>query len=450
MVSLKLFYSLFFVPLLAPAAAVDSIVKIKSFYSTTSLQPRLGTGIVVQWRGHKYVLTSDHVIYHSNRSFTHQISDSKGHTDSLQYFVADAGRGLALLSFKDGPNSFESFDFETVGLQHPSLFESITMMGFPADSDTVLVDQKGKLSNLKFSSDIFVELSQLMEVSSGHAEFGMSGGAAFSAEGVYRGLLSHQFVAQNLDTTLLIPAEVVRNWLESIWDPSGLLVSPSPIELFLDPAQQVSDFPSFRTSNLYIAFSEVFGNGVWGIQPITSKTIATETIYGGSNGNLAKVSIELTTRFLCMGFRRKEVLGSYAASPNKLNLWMRALKNPQIEPLWTISGKDHVVNVRKARAYQKDFEALLGKIGSGQAPQLSQYVMKIAELLIFYPSVNPSEQTHDELGLGNWRYIKPKDLDYILDAPALAAEWAAIEPELKVPLRQKLIELQIIMRNLTL
>src|SRR5690349_15385905 len=106
-----------------------------------------------------------------------------------------------------------------------------------------------------------------MEITGGHGEFGMSGGAVISPEGEFRGLLSHQILSreagelddsnrsQDSDSVLAIPAANVKDWLKDVLTAEGELISPLPIELFQDPAQQASDFPSLRTANIYISFS---------------------------------------------------------------------------------------------------------------------------------------------------------------------------------------------------
>ncbi len=57
----------------------------------------------------------------------------------------------------------------------------------------------------------------MVEVVDGHAEFGMSGGAAFSSTDRYQGLLSHQIEKDGSNIILLIPSSVIYAWLDSIF-----------------------------------------------------------------------------------------------------------------------------------------------------------------------------------------------------------------------------------------
>ncbi|WP_413291345.1 S1 family peptidase [Bdellovibrio sp. HCB337] len=450
--ALKLFFLFLIAPLVIYAATPsESVVKITSYYSTSSLQPRLGSGLVILWQGHKYVLTSDHVAYHSNRSFTHEITDEQGHKQTLEYFVSDAGRGLALLRFLTDDPSFVPFDLGAQQEDVPSLNEHITMIGYPADSDAMLIDKKGQLSNIKFPSELFVELPELMEVKGGYGEFGMSGGAGFSASGIYRGLISHQIVSGSNNTLLLIPANVVQTWLGSVLSADGSLKSPSPITLIQDPAQQVSDFPSYRTGNLYFAFSEPFGKGMGSsLVVMATKDKNTDTVFGGDQGSFANLVFKPRVSFSCMGFRTKEVLGRHFGSAGSLNGWLRLAQNPQIEPLWIYEGIETVTNVRKARALQPDFARLASELRGLQAQQLASYLGRIATLLEFYSRGDSYQDSMDENALGNWRFIKPKDIDYILHDAGLKTEWQKLaEVSLETRARQKLNELRAVMAELT-
>jgi len=448
---LCLIFSLPFLLQAAPFA--DSIVKIKSYYKSSSFPPRIGSGMVIQWQDHKYILTSEHVIYHSNKSFIHELMDSSGHRHFITYLVSDAGRGLALLQLQTEEANLVAFNLDSKNDSPPFLQENITMIGYPVDSDAALINKKGKLNNLKFPSELFVETLELMEVKGGYAEFGMSGGAAFSRQGEYRGLLSHQIINDKSENIiLLISAAQVRQWLESILAVSGILKSPSPIDLFQDPAQQVSDFNSYRTAHLYFSFSEPYGAGtLLALVVVPSKNQSTEKFYGGDRGPFVNLTFKPGMSLTCFGFRTAGVLGDLISPPRTIHSWLRKAIDPTVEPLWTYDGGGIVKNVRKARTYYSDFVNFARQLASPSTARLAGYLDTLAFLLQFTPSNDSRGDKANEESLGNWRLIKPKDLDYILNDASLQVEWSeASKISTAHNIRNKLNELKIVMSELTL
>lgn len=435
--------------LAAKAGENSAVVKVFSAYNGSSIQPRLGSGLVIKKMGHFYVLTSDHVVFHSNKSFTHKIQNNLGKISQAVYLTSDAGRGLALLTLLDEPKDLTFYDMDLSAFNSPPLpSETVTLVGYPADSDSVLLDKKGWLNNSHYASDLFVELAELYEIKGGHGEFGMSGGAAFKRDGAFIGVLSHQILSSQNESVLLIPAPLVKNWLNAVLDSQGGLKHPSVIDIFQDPAQQVSDFQSLRTGRVYISYSQPFGNsGPWAAHPLDSQ-LATDGFYAPQR--LAGLPFKEHTDILCFGFRRTEIFGSSVQNPAKLNLWMRSLLDPSLEPLWTYDGPNTISNVRKARALRNDFQQLAAAISSVNAPQLRYSLQRISDLLVPSSSSDSQVKDADEMALGPWRLIKPKDIDFLLNSPTLQAEWREIaHSSHEVITRQKLQELRGIVENLT-
>lgn len=443
-------------PLLIQAISLsptDSIVKIKSYYKSPSFPPRIGSGMIILWRSQKYILTSDHVIYHSNKSFIHEMTDAQGRNHFLTYLVSDAGKGLALLQLIEDEATSIPYSLDQINEPNPILFEDITMIGYPADSDAVLMNKKGKLNSIKYPSDLFIQISNLLEVNGGYGEFGMSGGGAFSTQGEYRGLISHQIIKNDSAiSVLLIPAADIKIWLQNLFNSEGQLKSPSPIDLFQDPSQQVSEFLSYRTSNLYLSFSQIYGPGTpLGLTVFNSKNRVTDKIYGGDNGPFSNLFFKPDFNLICLGFRSAQVLGDLIPPPSTVNPWLRTAIDPTIELLWTYDGAGVITNVKKARTYQKDFTNFAKQINQANAPHLRFYLEKIAYYLEFTPNNNTIDDDTNESALGKWRLIKPKDLDFILNDPSLKDEWSNMAKiSLDHTIKDKLIELKIIMQELTL
>ncbi len=87
MAALKIFFVLLFIPILSQAEVSDCVVKIRSAYSSNSVQPRVGSGLLIKWQNRFLVLTSDHVIFHSNRSFSHKNDRQWGTIPRFDLFV---------------------------------------------------------------------------------------------------------------------------------------------------------------------------------------------------------------------------------------------------------------------------------------------------------------------------------------------------------------------------
>jgi hypothetical protein len=321
----------------------EAVVKITSSFSSSTIPPRQGSGILIRFRKKIFILTSDHVVYHSNRSFKHQMLTFNGDSLALQYLISDAGHGLALLNPETESADFsKAVDLDSSPSWRDSKLntaEQISLAGFPVSSDAVLVDSSAKIKSLQTPSELFVQLPTLLEVSSGHGEFGMSGGLGYSQTGIFRGVISHQVVNDQENTVLLIGAPEVRAWLQSVVATDGTLFRPSPVALAQDPAQQASEFPSLRSANFYITLIRPFaGVGPTGIEVLLTKTPSTETLFGGSNGRLSEI---LAVKSVCdchfrsLGFRKKTLLGSSEGGGATLPQQMRRLLDSSIEPLWT-------------------------------------------------------------------------------------------------------------------
>lgn len=433
------------------ASPADSVVKIRSYYKSAALQPRVGSGLLIKFKGKRFVLTSDHIVYHGEKSFTHEVLDSEGHAGKLKFLLSDAGKGFALLSFVEHEEDFLFFDFDNALRDVASDDEEISLMGFPADSDGLLVDSKAIIQSTRFPSALFVELETLIKVKSGHGEFGMSGGAAFSKKGTYRGILSHQIVENSVNHVLLISSQTVFESMDSLFDQDGNLKVPSPIALFQDPAQQASDFVSYRTKDLYMTAINPYGPSTpWGMELVFLSGLATESLYGGESGPLASIEKLRNTKGISLrflGYRKNEILGSAAGvGSDKINLQLRTIKNMSIEPLWTIESSEKADHVLRAQKIRPSLLQLQRALNFTKAVRLSHYVGRVASLL------QPAERddSFQNTGLGAWRFLKPKDLDFILNDPSLALEWTEIESQSQgALLKLKLNELKKIMSALT-
>lgn len=405
----------------------QTVLKIQSVLQGSSFQPRVGSAIFIEFKGTPLVLTSDHVIFHSNKSLKHSVLDSQGQQLELEFVAADAGKGLAVLRPLADAGSFKKYPL--FARAPPELHESqgLTLIGYPAEATESLISEGGRVHNLQAASRIFVELPALVEVVDGHSEFGMSGGAAFSADGTFRGILSHQKDASGA-STLIIPETVIRPWLEDLLDDEGHLQSPSPILLFQDPAQQVSDFLSYRTGFLYITTASPFGpQAARSLVVSSTRRAATELLFApralepAQSFLLADRQVHLRT----LGFRKKGSFVFAGAISGHLVSDLRLLNNENLEALWTVEGYDRSAALAAAADVGKRLQAVLPELQFKSSRHLLAFAKKVIEL-VQMPPRGGFESDHDHRYHGAWRFLKPKDIRYVLQEPQLQGEWQAV------------------------
>lgn len=434
----RILFFFFLCAQVALADSADSVVKIRSSYKNSSTQFRVGSGLLIKWGSRRFVLTSDHVVFHSNNSFIHQMLDSAGRSVGLTYLLSDAGKGLALMELSGtAPQDLNSYPVTAEWLKPLSLGSSSTMAGYPADSDDVLVSQSGQIHNLAMASNLFIELPTLVEVTEGHAEFGMSGGAAFSAEGFYQGLLSHQVEKNGKNTILVIPAAQIYTWLQEVLNPDGTFAKPSPILFVQDPAQQVSDFLSYRTGSLFITMVEPYGkNAGAGFEVLPTKKPSTDQIF------LPELFIPAFeylnknpgTRLRVMGYRQNKPFGDIrGGTSGNLTLDLRTLTESDVEPLFTIEGWGREQIFKAIETQRKSLLTLQTRLDFSRSPQIRNYLQTIIDLTSSFDST--PQDSND--GLGPWRFLKPKDLVFLLTDTSLDTEWKPLLQQAQGALLQK-------------
>jgi hypothetical protein len=211
----------------------NSIVKIHSSVCGASSSWR-GTGTLIQANGKAYVLTSDHVVLHGNswedqekvqekvQEICHTVWNPVIGAMKAKYLTSDWEMGLALLEVPDVEGkSFlkpEQLTCESYPLSH-----DLMVMGYPADSEILMEDGKGRLIHNSTIPSFLYGVPHMGRIDGTSGEFGMSGGIA--AEVTLRGLrtpigiVSHQVVRGgrpdevNRNRILFIPITAARDWL---------------------------------------------------------------------------------------------------------------------------------------------------------------------------------------------------------------------------------------------
>ncbi len=76
------------------------------------------------------------------------MTDSGGRSLALTYLLSDAGKGLALLDAQNPPEGWTSCQPNSDWQKPAELSATSVMMGYPGDSDDILVSDSGHIDNL--------------------------------------------------------------------------------------------------------------------------------------------------------------------------------------------------------------------------------------------------------------------------------------------------------------
>ncbi len=197
-----------------------SVVKIVSKMQGLSAELR-GSGLLFSKDGKRYVLTSDHVVAHGETFITTEATNSvSGEQLVLKFLASEWGNGLALLEVQKGSQAENAVSYQDI-LGEPStkVGDSASFYGYPFESDALTEETEAKLLSFEASVPYFAFSRSLVELEAAVGEFGMSGGAAFSNQGQFLGVLAYQRILQPESTrenrVYSIPRKIVLPWLES-------------------------------------------------------------------------------------------------------------------------------------------------------------------------------------------------------------------------------------------
>lgn len=216
----------------------DSVVRVRSFLCRTPDISRAGSGVLVKNEGRIYVLTSEHVVFHSEKSeFCHEIEKPGQFKYSVRFLTANWGNGLALLKAPDHieSESITVLSLKTLKEEIPAQGEKVTLAGYVLQEDDQLMSE-GKVLVSRSQRHLFAEVQSVIELEQAHVEFGMSGGLAFSSrKKEWLGLISHQVIEllpgrpsevrahqtsqhSRVNRPLLISSQTILNWLKLYFD----------------------------------------------------------------------------------------------------------------------------------------------------------------------------------------------------------------------------------------
>lgn len=178
----------------------DATVKIYSGLCNGDRDQFRGSGLAFLHEKSVFILTSEHVVLHANQASSQPIcsriwNQSLG-DKSASLVQADWGTGLALLKMTDPITNISTLPLLgdlAVGMSQSG--ESAATFGYPFLSQSLFMGKDGVVLNAASDRAFIPMLQTVVELSSSHGEFGMSGGPIFSGlNQQFIGVLSHQFV----------------------------------------------------------------------------------------------------------------------------------------------------------------------------------------------------------------------------------------------------------------
>ncbi|OFZ84890.1 MAG: hypothetical protein A2603_11845 [Bdellovibrionales bacterium RIFOXYD1_FULL_55_31] len=224
---------------IAPALAWDletATVKIDSRRCASPYAGRTGSGLAFRSGRDLYVLTSEHVVFHTNDRYCHSVANSRFGTLRTTFIQAEWGNGLALLKVETLNRNFAEKLPTLAEFAHEGATpDSVVLAGYPVRSTTMLIDSTARILNPESDRVPFALLSRAIEVK-GAAEYGMSGGPVTDATRAFIvGILSHQILELKAgrpgaiteagtaveNHAFAIPAFAAAAWVREVLD-SGL------------------------------------------------------------------------------------------------------------------------------------------------------------------------------------------------------------------------------------
>jgi hypothetical protein len=229
---------------------LSSTVKIVSELRNGDAQLN-GSGLLFQSKNEIYVVTSDHVVFHSDDLAEHRIYENEGNAalGSCTLVRVTYEYGLALLKctlarpypvyeFFQGPGDYDGaahlgpirmaspwYETDPNYLQNQTVY-SVYVAGYPLASSSLLVDSQGETRlHYKDPDPLIMGIIVMQEVVRIHSEKGMSGGVLFqrsaqdSEPPQILAMLSHErkvnFGGGKDSLVFAIPAQYVNSFIRS-------------------------------------------------------------------------------------------------------------------------------------------------------------------------------------------------------------------------------------------
>ena len=211
---------------------IDAVVKVHSYDCSNEVKRFAGSGLLFKKGNDVYVVTSEHVVLHSNQNTCHKVFNESLKIQEAELVRADWGMGLAILRIK-GPVSVTIPNESFLNATLPEANEPVTAYGFAYASKVLSQNNTATVLIARSGRGLIPLLPEMLEVQGGFVEYGMSGGPVVSNETKqFTGILSHQalklvsahpsqVVTINSEVPqsnhfFVIPADAVKVWVRTV------------------------------------------------------------------------------------------------------------------------------------------------------------------------------------------------------------------------------------------
>lgn len=227
--------------------ASKPIVKVYSGLCESASLKLEGSGMGFSFKDQNYILTSEHVVVHSNEKYCHKVYLPHSGELNADLVAVDWGRGTAILKLKKtggedstslaklGENVWDTID--DWDRQQPQSGSRVNTKGFAHSHKNLLESSVGSILTTQSNRHFLARYGTVIEILGAHGEFGMSGGAVFDeTQSHFLGMLSHQYlklVAGNRtligeyenssveNHILVIPSSDLKDWVQNVLEPSS-------------------------------------------------------------------------------------------------------------------------------------------------------------------------------------------------------------------------------------
>ncbi len=230
-----------------------AVVKVYSWPESSPNRVFKGSGTLFSYEQEVLVVTSEHVLFHSDSSeYLHEISSEEFDFTRLATSLVrvDYGSGIALLRVDRKHPLWSHAEKVAIPLSRFAEFtrknpsppaDSLTTVGYPTVESNLFRGHDSKLISSRSVHHAIPQAREMVVIQNSYGDFGMSGGALFNGDGQYLGMLTHLglvprkgqrsliVVSQeapepSFETVLALPAKVILPWLEETlelqWDSS--------------------------------------------------------------------------------------------------------------------------------------------------------------------------------------------------------------------------------------
>jgi hypothetical protein len=363
--NLKTILFALFTFLIAAFSAQASLVKVRSSSCSHAGEERRGSGVLLEYGGASYVLTSEHVILNPDRAHSCNIVTVSGRPHGADLIIADWANGLALLKtegFIPGGIEWNPRSPVSEGL---TVGTPVLIQGFPYDFDKPSSDESGRISSLNSYPNLFLSGQGLIQVIHAFADSGMSGSPVYSGN-KWIGILSHR-VATYSKSRKATTHEMYRTPTNP--ESTSLLVIPAPtVQTFLTRVlRHHRDLPEAQRTHIEGSTEDLevrIGNILFHFVPSLALNHSLALLPGGDPVGVGGMDDEINQK-------SGQITASLSKAPIAIDSesliesreWFKRLRakltrHPQVTMDSVVESSEDEVTLRGIRSLQRFFSSL--------------------------------------------------------------------------------------------